>query len=295
MAQEWAGAAPGASPIWGSSLVGGESGRCAQVVSARVGGAMSVAGGILRGMRISDLLAQPPPPVETWPTRLRALDALTGGFRRDSLWVVTGAPSSGKTTLLTQLAYVLAVRHGFTTEVHGSRVDPPESMRARLLSLALRRAPVLPDLDVALEPRDERQAAELEALRSASFSVSTTGGFALPCGDVVPERWCLAVDDPDGKRPQVLDESGRSELRKVADAGAVVLVAVPRGLCVESSGARERLREEWASVADLVMELVPGELGDTTLAVRLNRRGPLRDLAVLHQWHRARFVDAGVG
>jgi hypothetical protein len=104
---------------------------------------------------------------------------------------------------------------------------------------------------------------------------------------------CLAIDDPEFKRAPALDHQARHDLRAVADSGAVVLVTVPRSLCVELTACGERLREEWPAVADLVIEIVAGVAGDSVLSIRQNRRGPCLDIGVLAMCHYSKIVEPG--
>ncbi len=232
-------------------------------------------------VRIDEFLDSPSEPVQAWPTGLAPLDELTGGFHRGRLWVITGAPGSGKSLLMTQLVHTLAVRHGVATEYVCSRHDHPDLTRSRLLSLAVHRAPRLPDLVVPLDDLSELARTALDALRASTLDVDLGGGFTVPhWPDADVGRRCLAVDDPEFKRPPVLDRTGRDELRRCADAGAVVLVTVPRSLCLEAAPSGDRLREEWSSTADLVLEIVTSETGEGLLRVLQNRHGPTRDLPV---------------
>jgi hypothetical protein len=243
-------------------------------------------------MRVADFLDQPPESRETWSTGLSSLDELVGGFARGQLWVITGAPTSGKSMLLSQLVFTLAVEHQFKTDYYCSRVDHPDLTRARLVSLAVRRAPVLPHLVVPLGDLRARQRERLDSLAAAQLAIFTGGSLTIPeWADARKAQRCLAIDDPEFKRAPVLDQGARHKLRAVADSGAVVLVTIPRSLCIESSESGERLREEWSAVADLVIETVPGFAGDAVLSIKQNRRGPCLDIGVLAISHYSRFLD----
>jgi hypothetical protein len=256
-------------------------------------------------MTLSDLLDRDPEPRATWSTGIRALDApLGGGFSRGRLWVVTGAPSSGKSTLLAQFAYELGVRHGWAVDYFSSSADHPDLTRSRFLSRAVRRTAAPGSLEVVPRDGDERAASEVEALRSARISVTTGGGFWIESlGFAGDQNRCLVVDDPEGKHPPVLDSRGRQALRRAATAGDLVIVSVPRSLCLEHvppphpseapkvTARPERLREEWAAVADLVVEISAAPLGSGHLNVWQNRWGPLTSVDVSYEPHRCRFVD----
>jgi len=270
---------------------------------------VSVGGGTVPGVMISEFLAQQPRQVEVWSTGIDGLDHLVGGgFSAGQLWVLTGAPSSGKSTLLNQFVFTLGVRHRRVVDYFGSRNDHPDLIRARLVSLAVGREPAPGSLVVSMREEDERAAAELEALRSARISVSTGGGFVIEAlGDSdVPGR-CLVIDDPEGKRPPVLAREARGELRATANQGGLVLVTVPRSLCLERvprpiagtqprfARPRERLREEWASVADVVVEISPTSVWDSELRLWQNRWGHPGQVDVTYQPRRSRFVGLAGG
>ena len=243
-------------------------------------------------MLIKELLDTGIDGCDSWPTGISSLDSLVGGFRRGQLWVITGAPTAGKTTLLSQLVYALAATHDFATDHHCSSADHADLTRARFLSLAVRRAPSLPELAVSLENLSESQQAGLDALRSARLEISMGDGFRIPeWNDAREGKRCLAIDDPEGKRPPVLDSGARGNLRKAADGGVIVLVTVPRSLCIETATNGDRLREEWSSIADIMLELIPG-WGADVLRLWQNRRGPTRNIPVFPQLHYSRFVGS---
>lgn len=241
-------------------------------------------------MHISELLAYRAEPVETWSTGFDVLDRLTGGFARGQLWVITGAPGTGRTTLLTQFVYGLATEHRFTVRFHTARSEPPEEVQARMLSLACREPRRHPRLPVAHTPAGHQ--AELAALREADLRVHSGRGWSigLDWGDT--EHVCLAIDEPEFNRPPVLAREGLDELRQFADRPGIALVTMPRSHCLEQAPNGDRLREEWASVADVMVEIAPtNDFGDVELRVLRNRRGPTGVVpAVLHQ-HLARFVQ----
>lgn len=253
-----------------------------------------------------DFLAASPVSREAWTTGIADLDGLLGGgVDAGRLWVITGAPSSGKSLLLTQFVFELGMRHQFDVDYFCSSVDPADLVRARLVSLAVGRGPSAGSLSVNFPAGDTKALAELEALRSSRITVHTGGGFVIePIGGPRGSRRCLAVDDPEGKHPPVLAPEGRTALRAAADLGDVVIVTVPRSLCLEripplhpSEAWRgpqpvERLREEWAAVADLIVEVSAGPVATGRLTVLQNRWGPLGGVEVMYQPHRSRFISS---
>ena len=265
---------------------------------------MSVAAGTVRGVMMDEFLALEPQKVETWSTGIAELDELVGGgFSGGRLWVLTGAPTSGKSTLLNQFVFTLGVRHHRVVDYFGSRSDHPDLIRARLRSLAVGCPPAPGTLVVPPREGDARAAAELEALRSSRITVFTGGGFVIEAlgHSVVPGR-CLVIDDPEGKRPPVLAREARGDLRATADRGDLVLVTVPRSLCFERvlnslvgtptevTSPRERLREEWASVADAIIEIAPTSVWDSSLHLWQNRWGPQGYVNVTYEGRRSRFA-----
>lgn len=242
-------------------------------------------------MSIRELLDEPVVQPETWSTGFPTLDALRGGFARGELWVITGAPSTGKSVLLTQLSYSLAVDHKFAVEYHGSRRDPRTLTRSRFLSLALRRAPSLPNLEVPLDDLPDDRMKALEALKSSELDVFLGGGFRIPpWDDCRSGRRCLVVDDADGGRTPRLNSHAMSSMRGLSDEGALVLLTVPRSHCFNPD-ASESLREEWSAVADVIIYISANEAGFSTFHIRQNRSGPERDVPVSARWHFARFDE----
>lgn len=244
-------------------------------------------------MHVAQYLDQPTHKTDSWPTGLGELDRVTGGFRRGRVWVLCGAPGSGKSALLTQFVHLLAVKHAFEVVYQPGAATEPAQTRARLLSLAVRRAASLPGQHVPLVDLTSQQQASVEALREASLEIGEGGGFTIPTWSAATTRpRCLALDDPEGRRPPVLAPQIRQDLRRMADDDALVLLTAPLSSCLEASPDGTRLREEWASVADVIMELVPGRAGGAMLRLWLNRLGPTTEIAVVTQWHLARVVDA---
>lgn len=244
-------------------------------------------------MLVSEFIAERPSTPEHWLTGLHGLDRAVGGFRRGELWVITGAPGVGKSLLLLQLVFVLAVRHRFAMQYASTSPNDADLIRARLLSLATKRAPSLPDLSVPVDELTPPQLAALDALRTAELDVTVRPGFVLPHWRLDSERKrCFAVDDPECKRGPVLDPVGRGALRSLADSGSIVLTTVPRTHCLEPAELGERLREEWSAVADVIVEIVPRDAARAVLRIWQNRRGPQRDVEMDSQPHLARFLDS---
>lgn len=257
-------------------------------------------------MLMKDFLGEEFPAVETLATGIGGLDDLVGGgFGRGRLWVLTGDPASGKSTLLSQFVFALGVRHDQVVDYFGSRSDHPALIQARLRSLATGIPPTPGTMLVPPPHAADSHAHEcLDALRTSRIRVFLGGGFIVePLGDsAVPGR-CLVIDDPEGKRPPVLAIEARRALRAAADRGDVVLVTVPPSLCFEptlaerddpqtaQNPAPRRLREEWSSVADVIVEIIPGSPGTSSLCIWQNRWGPQGAVSLAYEHHRSRFVE----
>lgn len=213
-------------------------------------------------VHISELLHHDPPDRLTWPSGLPDVDDLTGGFGPGQLWVLTGEPGGGKTTLLTQWAHALAVAQQLPVALYGHARDGLGSYRRRLMECAApgRRDPAPDD-------------AGLRRLSLADLEVES-GGWALPDARSDGRPWCLLLDDPEFKKPPVLDQEARDALRGLANAGNLVILTSPPSLVLDTaSRGRTRLREEWASSADVVLELRITGHESAELVVLQNRGG----------------------
>ena len=249
-----------------------------------------------RRVHVSELLDYSPDPAVTWTTGWRDLDRLTGGFAGGQMWVITGEPGSGKTTLLTQFVYVLATQHQLTVDFTAAGSESLADVKHRFLGLACRRR-WLP-AEGGVETLSAVLSARLDALRHADLHVHRGGAWSTDHASSSGEGMCLAIDEPEFNRPPVLAREGLADLRGFADRSGIVLVTAPRSHCIEPTRRRERLREEWSSVADVILDIVPiDDQGGVELIVARNRRGPAGIVHAVHQFHTARFaqVDAREG
>lgn len=235
----------------------------------------------------------------SWPTGLRAVDEVTGGFRDGDLWVVTGEPRAGKSMLLTQLVHTLAVTHGHDVHYAPSTYDPIELTRNRLFSLATGQPCPGPGERLSLENLSMVEAHGREALEAAQLEIDHGGGFSLPRRrrDDLPQ--VLAVDDPLGKHHPIPTDVIDALVHGVG-TGLGVLAAVPLSHVTEerppdTSPLRAcqgtRLREEWSAAASVIIEVVPAGPGDAVLRILQNRRGPTDCARVAVYAHRARFLE----
>lgn len=241
------------------------------------------------------------------PTGFDRLDEGSGGFREGRVWLVTGAPGQGCSTLLNQWAVDLAVRHGWLTALCSPR-DGPERVNARLRS-AVERALMSTAAD---EGRDARRLAEAEELlRAAALLVRADTSIGPPVWRPdAPRPRALVLDDIDLMVPTV----GPQQLISAASEGNFVVAMVPRHRLVSGPNADDDLDPHWARAADLVLELrsfgrhrwhassddehdptgLPAVLspGEASLIVLKNRWGPLFAQRLYNECWRARFRSA---
>ena len=246
-------------------------------------------------VRASHLIAHQPRVRERWGSGLENLDVVTGGFGTGQLWVLTGPPAAGRSLLLLQFAFRLAVEHSLTTVVACTNSGDVDLTRSRLLSLALTRPAEHPDLAVSTDLLTELQSVRLQALLEADLDILIGPGFEIPeTARDSGRRFCFALDDPEFRREPVVGEFVRQKLRALADSGAAVLVTVPRHHCLELVANEERLRPEWSSVSDVTLEIVQGLPGLAQLRLHQNRHGRKGDVPVGYFPHLAKFADSAV-
>ena len=218
------------------------------------------------------------------------LDQLTRGFQAGQVWLVTGAPGQGRSTLVTQWAGQLAVTHGCPTWLLAPRESEATTV-ARLLA-SLGKLPLNHLLCGREEDLDEpRFETARDRLRRAQLWIGTGASLTVPHLAGVSPPFLMAFDDGDligGLTPGIADE--------LAGNGACVLVSLPRHLLVQGPGQWDDLEPSWARVADAIVDVrsngLPEErLGEADLSLIKNRRGPLTVARVAFQGQYARFVE----
>lgn len=227
---------------------------------------------------VTEFINAPNLETESWATGLPTLDRVVGGFRRGQLWVITGSPRTGKSLLAIQFAHTLAVQHDFAVNFAQSKRDSGALTRARLVALSVgRQVTDPPDHEMPDEWPLTQDRENLAWLCAARLEISE-GGLGLPNDAATGLRESIVIDDPG----PVQAGGGVSEaFREVADSGRIVIVTATRSHCFEEIsnpilGDRgERLSEGWASVADVIVEVVPDpESGyPAFLWIALNRVG----------------------
>lgn len=231
------------------------------------------------------------------PTGFAHLDDLTGGLRGGQLWLLTGAPGQGVTTLLTQWAAQLAVTHRWRTWFASPR-ERTDVLAARLVA-SLAHIPVLRLLAHDFDTdQQHRVHAVRELLSAADLSTTTSRTARSPSADDLAqstEPFAYLVDDAD-LVPSALPQ----QLASVAAAGALVVATVPRHVLVQGPEADADLNPDWVRSADVVLEvrtrgLAPDDpdarAGEAELRVLRHRHGPTATTTVSFQPHYGRFVD----
>jgi replicative DNA helicase len=243
---------------------------------------------------LAEYVARPPETKDRVSSGFEPLDGIVGGFAAGQVWIVTGGPGQGSTTLLTQWALHLA-GHGMATTLVCPR-EPRWRVIERLLALT---GPIpLLDVQKALGRDQERLEKILAALRSLPLHIAAQGDSSLldssddPAADLPPTA--VLIDDADlvaGALP------GR--VQSLARQGSLVVMTMPKHLVIPDTAGDRQVEPEWARVADVVLEvrqagwpfgddLRPGE---ADVLVLKNRWGPTRVATVAFQGHYSRFVD----
>ena len=243
---------------------------------------------------LAEYVAQPPVNEDRLSSGFERLDRIVGGFSAGKVWIVTGLPGQGRTTLLTQWAVHLA-RHGLTTTLVCPR-DPRWSLAERVLALT---GPIpLRDVPRAKETGVPRLDEALAALRDIPLRVAAQGEASfLDMGETPeadPSPAAVLIDDADLVAGALPDR-----LQSLSRRGTIVVLSLPRHHLVRDRGSPRGLDPTWARLADVVLEvrqagwpfgddLRPGE---ADLLVLKSRWGPTRAATVVFQGHFSRFVD----
>ena len=243
---------------------------------------------------VRELLDQPRPtdPV-AWSTGFAALDELTGGgFHPGEVWLVTGTPGQGCTTLLTQWAGRLAVQHELLTWMISPR-DSSQSCTARLLASTGK----LPIRDLTTRGNDTQPGLRetQETLSQSELFVHTGAAASVPTWTNADAYRAALLDDAD-----LVSGVTPARIRELAVSRALVIASFPRHLLVRDPHPDGDLEPSWARAADIIIEVrsrglteaVPRErFGEAELSVLKHRHGPTSVVTVAFQGHYARFVD----
>jgi hypothetical protein len=180
-------------------------------------------------------------------TSFTSLDRVCGGFVPGRIWLITGTPGQGRSTLAIQWALKLATRHGMRTHLVSAR-EPIHLVAARLLAAASK-IPVSHIWTNELTTHDEArlQRARLMFAESLLRIVEPRRPSVLtwepPQADI-PDA--IVIDDADleaGAFPERLAE--------FAGRGVLVIATLPKHLVISAEG----IDPAWARVADHVLSV----------------------------------------
>lgn len=224
---------------------------------------------------------------------LPTIDEATGGLTPGHFWVLTAAPGQGRTALLTQFAARMALDHSWRTYLLCPQ-EPEAYVTARLLAVRAG-LPLHHLVQGKIEDDDPRILKARSALADAPLCVAPRG-HTHPLSTSEVEQSppdALVVDDA-----HLIAGATSARLKRLANAGAFVAVTLPKHLVVDVDDQGPVLQAEWASVADVVIEIRqatwpadPHSLraGEAHLSILRNRRGPTFTASVIFYAHQARF------
>jgi replicative DNA helicase len=233
-------------------------------------------------------------------TGLELLDERVGGLSAGELWVVTGGPGQGCSSLVSQFASRLAAHHAIPTWLVSSR-DDSHVVAGRLLSQAAK-VPLRHIADDRVTPEERRRLSRArDGLLAAPLSVFAGPGAAdywmsEQLGATPKEAGAVLFDDPGWGPPDL------PILRGLAGSGWIVVVTLPRPSVLNGPTVRADLLDEIGEV-DIVIEVrinnlaaaeAPAELidrGYAAISVLRNRRGVTGTVFPQFHGHHARFVD----
>ncbi|GGD24524.1 DnaB-like helicase C-terminal domain-containing protein [Nocardioides daphniae] len=225
------------------------------------------------------------------------LDGVTGGMVAGRVWVITGAPGHGRTTLTVQLACRLASASDQWVHLV-TPSDDPQRVAAWLMavqgaSFDSQAKRCVPDGDRARYEEARQRVSDLALAVYASGEdtyVPEVHPFKARGG--VPTA--VVVDDADR-----VSGMGPFAVEACRDAGQFVLVSLPRHLLFGDTGNGSNLDPGWARAADVILELsTPGvpeaksRPGEVDLRILYNRWGFSRSVLLHHQPQWARFREA---
>lgn len=273
---------------------------------------------VMSSTQLLRCLEQPPAArrAPSTTTGFAGLDDLLGGLRPGQLWVLTGSPGQGCSTLLTQWAGHIATTISWRTWLAAPREDP-RVLAARLLA-SQARVPIHALLRAAADSQPVGRAAPERGLdvdqqhrltsareRLLDADLRATAGTAArsPGLDVVSAGEGAASGRPFGcflDDVDLLPRTDAEHLAALAARGALVVAVLPRHLIRPSPETDSDLAASWTRHADVVIEVrtrghVPDtpevRAGEADLVVLRHRHGPTATTTVSFQPHYARFAD----
>lgn len=233
-------------------------------------------------VQVSELLATPTGPLESWSTGAPWVDEMTGGLRRGDLWVITGHPGQGKTAVLLEIASNLT-QQGASTVL--TTREPRAVLRDRLAATM----ELIQEMPVPLS-----SGRPVDALQCADMWVAVDGSpiNASRRGDDTFFDVSL-VDNP-GQWGADLAQELHLETRR----GATVVAAVPIHDVVRDAHSGD-LSASWGALANIVVEvrtigLTTDQTGLAEIALLKNNRGPLASAWHHNQIYRGRLIRGPV-
>ena len=249
-----------------------------------------------------DAALQPPPSIAIAPTGFRVLDDVSGGLQAGRVWIITGVPGQGRTTLLTQWAGALAVEQGWATRLVVPREDA-RTCGARLIASQVR-VPMQHALRGQLSVKELGRIASAGRLREAPLKVrfsSGHGGIRDPwwtAEATADQAQAIFIDDVE-LLPEALDF-----IPQWSQQGSLVVVSLPRHLLLQDPEIDADLDPTWTAVADVIVEVRhlglrstdPNRIriGEADLTMLRHRHGPLISCPVAFQGYFSRFVDLAI-
>jgi replicative DNA helicase len=219
------------------------------------------------------------------------IDRGTNGFTLGHVWIITGTPGQGRSTLAIQWALQVATHHGLRTDLFSLK-EPEHLLAVRLLGSAGKiPVPHLWENDTTADDEPKLRPAR-EVLAEAPMQIAgphrtSVLTFESPSADT-PQA--LVVDDAHlaaGALPE--------RLAGFAAQGVLVIVTLPKHQVIGPDG----INPVWAHVADYIVEIDRPDLldahslrpGEADLHLLRNRWGPQVTATVAFQGHYARFVE----
>lgn len=229
------------------------------------------------------------PPLRS--TSFAALDLVCDGFVPGRIWLITGTPGQGRSTLATQWALQLATQHGMLTHLVSTR-DPIHLLATRFLAAASK------------TPVSHLWTNQITTYEDAKLQRARLMLTDAPLRIVEPRRPSVLTSDPpqaDTPDALVIDDADLEagafpeRLAEFAGRGVLVIATLPKHQVISPDG----IDPAWARVADHILDVErPDALdlnshrpGEADLHLVRNRWGPQTVTTVAFQGHYSRFVE----
>lgn len=234
------------------------------------------------------------PDVPMTATGIAELDALTGGMVQGRVWVLTGTPGQGRSTLVTQWAASIAEGSDRAVQLVTPR-DKSSTVASRLLS-RICRVPLPHLVNRSLDGADEERLRLWRGrVAGLNLSIFSEGKIYVPEVHLAHHREAAAVFVDDAESVSGLTPGW---VAACAANGLFVLIALPRHHVLTTADQEADVDPAWAGVADVVMEIRSRGLpngtwrpGEAELDLHYNRWGFVRTIALQYQAHFSRFLE----